>query len=106
MTEPHPTPRPDPRIPSGYHWTNPKIGAFLRALAAGGSITDAARSVGMSRQSAYALRRRLDAAHRPAFGQLWDKAVAIGHDAPRAPLPAAPARPVRPASWHPSWPTR
>src|SRR3569833_573026 len=38
-------------------WTVARQDAFLKALAACGCVTDAARSVGMSRQSALDLRR-------------------------------------------------
>jgi hypothetical protein len=48
--------------------------AFLRALVPTLSVAEAARSVGMSRQSAYRLRARLG----PEFGQLWDEGLAIG----------------------------
>ena len=40
---------PDP----SYHWTTLKAGAFLGALAEFGRVGEAARAVGMSRQSAY-----------------------------------------------------
>ena len=40
-------------------WTVPRQVAFLEALAAGASVTEAAAGVGMSRQTAYALRARL-----------------------------------------------
>ena len=45
--------------------------AFLRALAATHSVSDAARAVGMSRQSAYRLRSRLKGR---AFDAAWDQA--------------------------------
>jgi hypothetical protein len=44
---------------------------FLRALATTHSVTDAASSVGMSRQSAYKLRSRLKG---KAFDMAWDQA--------------------------------
>jgi hypothetical protein len=40
-------------------WTVPRQVAFLEALAGGASVTAAAQGVGMSRQTAYALRARL-----------------------------------------------
>ena len=45
----------------GDGWTAARQRAFLEVLAACGSVTAAARSVGMSRESAYALRRRAEA---------------------------------------------
>lgn len=42
-----------------YRWTMPKVTAFLEALALCGCVAEAARRVGMSRQSAYRLRARL-----------------------------------------------
>ena len=47
-----------PRVNADYRWTAPKVIAFFEALAAGGSVAEAARAVGMSRQSAYRLRAR------------------------------------------------
>ena len=55
-------------------WTAVRQRAFLEELAACGSVTAAARSVGMSRESAYALRRRAKAR---AFAQTWDAARAL-----------------------------
>lgn len=52
-------------------WTAEKQRAFLENLAACGSVSGAARSVGMSRESAYALRRR---AEGRGFAQAWDAA--------------------------------
>ena len=62
-------PRRKPRqCNADYRWTVPKVTAFLEALAQSGRVADAARAVGMSRQSAYALRARLDGAKfRAAF---------------------------------------
>jgi hypothetical protein len=59
------SPRPGPR------WTNRKMAEFLRALAATHSVKAAAKSVGMSRQSAYRLRSRLKG---KAFDTAWDEA--------------------------------
>ncbi|MGX7896926.1 hypothetical protein [Tsuneonella sp. HG222] len=50
------TPR---RLNADYRWTMPKVLAFLEALATCGSVAQAARAVGMSRQSAYRMRARL-----------------------------------------------
>lgn len=52
-------------------WTNRKMVEFLRTLAATHSVKDAARAVGMSRQSAYRLRARLKG---KAFDAAWDEA--------------------------------
>ncbi len=52
-------------------WTPERQRAFLENLAACGSVSAAARSVGMSRESAYALRRRAGAR---GFAQAWDAA--------------------------------
>lgn len=60
-----------PETPNGPRWTPAKMAAFLRALAATHSVSAAAASVGMSRQSAYKLRART---RGKAFFQAWDKA--------------------------------
>ena len=55
-----PSPARKPRRRNAdYRWTVPKVTAFLEALARSGSVAEAARSVGMGRQSAYKLRARL-----------------------------------------------
>ena len=84
-----PTPNlPAPR-PRHDGWTVERQGAFLKALAACGCITDACRAVGMSRQSAHNLynhpratdfRRAFDAALDSAIpmaveGGAWERAV-------------------------------
>jgi len=56
---------------SGERWTPPKMAAFLRTLAATHSVSAAARSVGMSRQSAYRLRARVKG---EPFDLAWDEA--------------------------------
>jgi len=53
-------------------WTPDKQAEFIGRLADCGCVEEAARSVGMSRNSAYALRRRPDAA---AFRLAWDAAM-------------------------------
>ena len=58
-------------------WTPAKQGAFLRALGASHNDSAAAKSVGMSRQSAYRLRNRLkgepfDVAWACAFRRTYD----------------------------------
>jgi hypothetical protein len=57
---------PDP----SHGWTPARRAAFLRELRACRSVRQAAASVGMSRQSAYRLRRRL-APHDP-FVRAWE----------------------------------
>lgn len=47
------------RCHADYRWTAPKVIAFLDALAESGRVDEAAAAVGMGRQSAYRLRRRL-----------------------------------------------
>ena len=63
---------------SEYRWTAPKMVAFLRALAEVGDVARAARSVGMSRQSAYRLRARLGDGQ---FGRAWEMAQRMGIEA-------------------------
>lgn len=58
-------------------WTPRRQHDFIRALAAMGTVGRAARAVGLSRQSAYALRSRPDAA---SFVRAWDNALSIGYD--------------------------
>ncbi|MEM7780247.1 MAG: hypothetical protein AAF697_07660 [Pseudomonadota bacterium] len=65
------TPRPD-------GWTPAKQVGFLRTLATTQSVSAAAQSVGMGRQSAYKLRARLDDA---PFGAAWRAAIRGGHEA-------------------------
>ena len=55
----------------GPRWTPRKMVEFLRTLAATHSVSDAARSVQMSRQSAYKLRSR---SKGMAFDLAWDEA--------------------------------
>lgn len=62
---------PDAAARSGERWTAAKMAAFLRTLSATHSVSAAARSVGMSRQSAYRLRLRLKG--KP-FDLAWDAA--------------------------------
>jgi hypothetical protein len=50
--------------------------AFIGALADLGMVSRAARGVGMSRQSAYALRARLG--EDSLFARLWDDALRDG----------------------------
>jgi len=63
-------------------WTPDKQAAFIERLADCGCVEEAARAVGMSRNSAYALRRRIDAqAFRFASDAAQDAAVARLNDA-------------------------
>lgn len=67
-----PSPDAAPLHPCRERWTAPKRVAFLRALAATRSVSEAARAAGMSRQSAYRLRARL--AGSP-FDRAWELAL-------------------------------
>ena len=68
---------PQPNLPARYElpcsdgWTVARQDIFLKALAACGCVSDACRSVGMSRESAYELYNRPAAA---AFRAAWDAA--------------------------------
>lgn len=79
MTTRH-TPSPAPtrstrRCNADYRWTRTKVLAFLRALARCGKVAEAARSVGMSRESAFRLRGRLA---DPVFQDMWALAIRTG----------------------------
>jgi molybdenum-dependent DNA-binding transcriptional regulator ModE len=87
-------PEPGKSPPRRTGWTRAKMAAFLRALAASRSVSEAARSVGMSRQSAYKLRNRL-------AGMPFDLAWATIDGWTRA---ANPRRRRAPAALSPSWP--
>ena len=67
-TRPDKSTLPDP----SYHWTTCKAQVFLGALAELGRVGEAARAVGMSRQSAYKLRQRLG--DDTLFARAWDAA--------------------------------
>ena len=71
LSPPPANPAPGPYQANGPRWTTRKMTEFLRVLAATHSVKDAARSVGMSRQSAYRLRSRLKGS---AFDAAWDQA--------------------------------
>ncbi len=62
-------------------WTADDQCLFILKLARGCLIDEAAKALGHSRQSAYALRRRKDAL---GFAQAWDRAIAMGQAATRA----------------------
>ncbi|TGX53603.1 hypothetical protein E5A73_12325 [Sphingomonas gei] len=59
------------RIPRTDGWTEEKQRRFIETLADTGLVNLAARAVGMSRESAYRLRR---SAHGAAFARAWDAA--------------------------------
>jgi hypothetical protein len=73
--EPRPMPRVD--VPRGDRWDKPMMVDFLRMLAATHSVSEAARSVGMSRQSAHKLRNRLKG---QPFDIAWEAAFRHGYD--------------------------
>lgn len=73
-----PAVQPDPDDPNGLHWTFAKMAAFLRMLSATHSVSEAARIVGMSRQSAYKLRARLKG---QPFDLAWDCVTRRQYDA-------------------------
>ncbi|MGQ0661441.1 hypothetical protein [Sphingosinicella sp.] len=80
-------------------WTPDLQRRFVAALSASRNVGTACLSVGKSRQSAYLLYRRADAA---SFRQAWDKALALLPPSPPPPLPPnpscevlAPYRPMR-----------
>lgn len=58
-------------------WTPATQQSFIAALAVGGSVIDACRHVVRSRDSAYKLRQRPDAA---GFAAAWDEAIAGTED--------------------------
>jgi hypothetical protein len=62
-----------PRLHAQYRWTSGKTHAFIEALAQHGKVAAAARAVGMTRQSAYPLRRRVS-----VVAEGWARAQAIG----------------------------
>ena len=73
---PTPSKMPTPAAPPRYDgWTRAKMVAFLRELAATQSVSAAARSVGMSRTSAYNLRNRLQGT---PFALGWEVALEMG----------------------------
>lgn len=74
---------PDP----AWHWTTRKAQVFLGGLARTGCVAEAARGVGMARQSAYRLRARLG--EDSDFASRWDAALAKGRAARQRRRPAA-----------------
>lgn len=77
MSDPFPF-TPVPTTPRHDGWTAPKQRAFIDLLAECGVVAAAAKAVGMSPRSAYALRKRPDAA---SFAAAWDDALACGRGA-------------------------
>ena len=76
--EREPLPRPLPDDPHDQRgWSRARQAGFLRALSATHSVAGAARSVGMSRQSAYRLRSRLKG---QAFDLAWEVAFHHSYD--------------------------
>ena len=59
------------RVPRYGEWTEEKMRRFIECLADTGLVSHAAKAVGMSRESAYKLRR---APHGAAFARAWDAA--------------------------------
>ena len=59
------------RRPRTDGWTEEKMRRFIETLADTGQVSLAAKAVGMSRESAYKLRR---APHAAAFARAWDAA--------------------------------
>jgi hypothetical protein len=58
-------------------WSHARQRAFIECLALAGSVSTAARAVGMTRASAYRLRERAGA---ESFAAAWDAARAMGQD--------------------------
>ncbi|MFT4026181.1 MAG: hypothetical protein QM676_05195 [Novosphingobium sp.] len=82
MQDPHdpaalPAPSPEPQTDLPERWCKARMADFLRTLAASQSVSEAARSVGMSRQSAYRLRARLKG---EPFDIAWEAAFQHGYD--------------------------
>lgn len=71
-----PTAPAEPYLPD--RWCKARMADFLRALAGTHNVAEAARSVGMSRQSAYRLRARLKG---QPFDIAWEAAFQHGYDA-------------------------
>lgn len=69
-------------------WTPERQRGFVAAVAEGRTPATAAASVGMSRQTAYALRARPGA---EAFAQAWDAAVQSARIARKAAVPRRPS---------------
>lgn len=59
---------------NAYHWTPESRSRFIDVLARTGNVRHAAASVGMTRESAYRLRRRKAEAD---FAHAWDAAILV-----------------------------
>ena len=79
-----------------YHWTTARARAFLGALAEYGMVSRAAKAVGMTRQSAYRLRKRLGEGSR--FALVWDIALVEAHERKRRQAAAPKVTPLPPES--------
>ena len=80
-----PPPARTPRPSAEYRWTQAKALIFIEALAWHGKVAAAARSVGMTRQSAYRLRARV-----PQVAEVWDYALAARRERQRAKVTVSP----------------
>jgi hypothetical protein len=69
-------------------WTPERQARFIGLLAETGSVAEAARRVGMARESAWRLRRRPGAA---SFAHAWDAVEALRRGAPIAQRKITPA---------------
>jgi hypothetical protein len=65
------------RKPRHDGWTDDRQRQFVAALALYGCVAGAARAVGMSAASAYALRKRAGA---ESFAAAWDEAIGQGRE--------------------------
>ena len=75
---PAPTDHPVPRRVRRDGWTPTRQAEFLRHLSASHSVANAAKAVGMSRQSAYRLRAKL---RGTPFDMAWEAAFRARFDA-------------------------
>ena len=73
-----PPPRSPVHVRKCDRWNKPKMVDFLRQLAVTHSVTAAAKSVGMTRESAHRLRNRLKG---QPFDIAWEAAFRHGYDA-------------------------
>lgn len=78
MTKPNTLPLVPSFGNSPDRWCKVRMADFLRSLASTHCVAEAARSVGMSRQSAYRLRARLKG---EPFDIAWEAAFQHGYDA-------------------------
>ena len=72
---------PVPLRARGDGWTPERQARFVGLLAETGSVAEAARRVGLTRESAWRLRRRIGAA---SFAHAWDAVVALRRGEPAA----------------------